>query len=65
MILNTVAENTKIGQEKRFIPTNSYDLSYLKQPKSNPSLSLLVKSFKYVKWKPTLISESLIIFKLL
>ena len=57
--LNRVAGNTKTV----FIRTNNYDLSYLKQPKSNPSLSLLVKSFKYDKWKPILISESLISFK--
>ena len=45
--------------------TNNYDLSYLKQPKCNPSLPLLVKSFKYDKWQPKLISESLILYKLL
>ena len=60
-----VAENTIIVQGKTFIPTNNYDLSYLKQPKSNPSLSFLVKSFKYDKLKPIVISESLILFKLL
>ena len=36
--LNRAAGNTKIVQGKTFIPTNNYDLSYLKQPKSNPSL---------------------------
>ena len=46
-VLNRVAGNTKIVQGRTFVPTNNYDLSYLKQPKSNPSLSLLVKSFKY------------------
>ena len=55
-----MAENIKIVQGKTFIPTNNYDLFYLNQRKSNPSLSLLVKSFKYDKWKPILISESLI-----
>ena len=55
--LNRVAGNTKTV----FIRTNNYDLSYLKQPKSNPSLSLLVKSSKYGKWKPILISESYLI----
>ena len=63
--LNRVAENTKIVQRKTFITINNYDLSYLKQPKSNPSLSLLLKSFKYDKWKPILISEFPILFKLL
>ena len=50
--LNRVAENTKIVKGKTLIPTKNHNLSYLKQPKSNPSLSLLVKSFKYDKWKP-------------
>ena len=58
--LNRVAENTKIVQRTTFIPANSYDLSYLKQPKSNPSLS-----FKYDKWNPIQVSESTILFKLL
>ena len=39
-LLNRVAEDTKIGHGKTFIPTNNYDLFYLKQRKSNPSLSL-------------------------
>ena len=47
-----MTENTKIVQGKTFIPRSNYDLSYLKQQKSNPSLSLLVKSSKYNKWKP-------------
>ena len=63
--LNRVAEKTKIVQGKTFIPTNNYDLFYLKQLKRNPSLSLLVKSSKYDKWKPIQISESPILFKLL
>ena len=62
--LNRVAENTKIVPGKTSIPINNYNLTYLKQPRSNPSLSLLVKSFKYDKWKPILISEFLILFKL-
>ena len=67
---NRLAENVKTVQGKTFIPTSNCDLSYLKQPKSNPSLSLVVKSFKYEydKWKPILtilISDSLILFKLL
>ena len=57
-ILNRVVGNTKIFRRKTFIPTNNYDLSHKKQPKSNPSLSLPVKSSKYGKWKPILISES-------
>ena len=60
-----VTGNTKIVQGKTFIPTKKYNLSYLKQPNSNLFLSLLVKSIKYDKWKPILISESLILFKLL
>ena len=56
--LNRVAGSTKTVQGKAFIPTNNYELPYLKQPKSNPSLSLQVKSSKYGKWKPILISES-------
>ena len=56
LFLNRVAENTKIVQGKTFIPTNNYDLPYLKQLQSNPSISLLAKSFKYDKWKPVLIS---------
>ena len=52
---NKVAGNIKIVRGKTFIPTNNYDLSQ----------SLLVKSFKYDKWKPILISKSLILFKLL
>ena len=63
--LNRVAENTKIVHKKTFIPTNNYNLSYIKESRSNPSLSLLTKSFKYDKWKPLLISESLIFVKLL
>ena len=63
--LNRVAENTKIVQGKTFIPTNNDDLSYFKQSKSNPSLSPLVKSSKYDKWKPIQISKSPILFKLL
>ena len=55
-----MAENTKLAQGKMFILTNNYDLSILKQPKSNLSLSLLIKSFKYDKGKPILILESLI-----
>ena len=62
--LYSVAGNTKVVQGKAFILTNNYDLSYLKQPKSNPSLSLLVKSSKYGKRKRILISQSLILFKL-
>ena len=58
--LNRVTENTKLVQGKTFVLTNNYDLSILKQPKSNLPLSLLIKSFKYDKWKPILISESLI-----
>ena len=46
-----VAGNTKIVQGQTFIQTNTYDMPYLKQLKNNPSLSLLVKSFKYDKWK--------------
>ena len=45
--LNRVAVNTKILQGKTFIPTTSYNLSYLKETKNNPSLLLLVNSFKY------------------
>ena len=56
-----VAGNTKIVQEKTFVPTNNYDLFYLKQPKSNPSLPFLVKSLKYDKWIPIIISDSLIL----
>ena len=41
------------------------DLSYLKQSKSNPSLSLSVESPKYHKWKPIQISASPILLKLL
>ena len=63
--LNRVAGNTKIFQGKTFIRTTSYNLSYLKETKSNPSLSLLVNSFRYDKWKPILISDSLISFQLL
>ena len=58
--LNIVAGNTKIVQGKTFILTNNYDLFYLKQPKSNASLLLLVKSSKYGEWKPILILDSLI-----
>ena len=58
-VVNRVAGNTKIVLGKTVIPTNNYDLSYLKQPKSNPSLSLLVKSFKHDKWKPIPISSLL------
>ena len=47
--LKRVAGNTKIVQGKAFILTNNYDLSCLKQPKNNPSLSLPVKSSKYGK----------------
>ena len=65
LFLNRVAENTKTVQGKTFIPTNNYDLSYLKQWKSNPSLSLVVKSCKYDKWKPIQISKSPTLFKLL
>ena len=36
-----VSENTKFVHGKTFIPTNNYDMSYLKQWKSNPSLWLL------------------------
>ena len=62
--MNRVTENAKIVQGKTFIPTNNYDLSYLKQWKSNLSLSLLVKSSKYDRWKPIQISESPILFTL-
>ena len=57
--LNRVTGNTKIVQGKTFAPISNYDLSYLQQPKSNPFLSLLVKSFKCDKWKAILISSLL------
>ena len=45
-------------QGKTFTQKNNYDVPYLKQPKSNPSLSLIpinpIKPFKYHKWKPIL-----------
>ena len=63
--LNRATENTNIVQGKTFLSTNSDDLPYLTQWKSNPSLSPLVKSFKYDKWKAIRISRSPILFKLL
>ena len=48
-------------QWKTFMPTNNYDLSYLRQWKSNPSLSLLVKSLTL---KDPIISESCIEIKI-
>ena len=52
-----MSENTKIVRGKTFIPTNNYDLPYLKQWKSNHSLSLLCysnfckqKKYKIMKW---------------
>ena len=39
--LKRKSENKKIVHGKTFIPTNNYDLTYLKQRKSNLSLSLL------------------------
>ena len=63
--LNRATENTNIVQGKTFLSTNSYDLPYLTQWKSNPSLSPLVKSFKYDKGKAIRISRSPILIKLL
>ena len=42
--LNRVAGN------RENVYTDNYDFSYLKLPKSNTSLSFLVKSSKYGKW---------------
>ena len=59
-IINSQIEWPEIG--KMFIPTNNYNLSHLKQPKSNPCLSILVKSSQYGKWKPIQILESILSF---
>ena len=53
-----------IQSRRNSVPTNNYDLSYLKKWKGNPSLPLPVKSSKYDKWKPIHIVESPILFKL-
>ena len=57
--LNRMAGNRKdVYTDKKIKTCNA-------NKKQFHSISLLVKSSKYDKWKPILISESLILFKLL